>query len=65
MSWSYIPGDLLARSLTAAERVKGLADEDIRRPLWEFRPDEIKHVIHERRVRFGWDIDDEGDIENG
>lgn len=40
---------------SAAEVLKGAPDEGIRRPLWEFLPELAPLVIHERRVRFGWD----------
>jgi hypothetical protein len=46
-----------------AERLRGVPDELIRAPLWEFRPEHRKAVIHERRRRFGV-FDDEG-VPNG
>jgi len=47
------------RALQAvAELLRGAPDEEIRRPLWTFLPEEVPLVIHERRVRFGWDDGD-------
>lgn len=37
----------------------GAEDETVRAPLWTFPPEAAKAVIHERRVRFGFD--DDGD----
>jgi hypothetical protein len=36
-------------------------DETIRRPLWEFPPNACEALKHERRRRFKWDIDSEGE----
>lgn len=44
---------------TFAQLLRGLADEDIRCPLWEFAPNEREAVLHERRRRFGIIPDDE------
>jgi hypothetical protein len=41
--------------------LRGAADDEIRRPLWEFPPEARKAVKHERRRRFKWDIDSEGE----
>jgi hypothetical protein len=47
------------RALRAvAELLRGAPDEEIRRPLWAFLPEEVPLVIHERRRRFGWDDGD-------
>jgi hypothetical protein len=40
---------------------RGAADETIRRPLWEFPPSACAALKHERRRRFKWDIDSEGE----
>lgn len=37
------------------------SDADIRRPLWEFPPAACKALKHERRRRFKFDIDSEGE----
>ena len=39
--------------------VQDMPDEAIRAPLWYWEPRERPAVIHQRRVRFGYD-DDEG-----
>ncbi|WP_367140417.1 MULTISPECIES: hypothetical protein [Streptomyces] len=39
--------------------LRALPDPAIKAPLWEWKPAEIKHVISERRRRFGVD-DEEG-----
>lgn len=36
-------------------------DECVRRPLWEYPPEAREAVKHERRRRFKWDIDSEGE----
>jgi hypothetical protein len=36
-------------------------DDAIRRPLWEYPPEARDAVKHERRRRFKWDIDSEGE----
>lgn len=36
-------------------------DSEVRRPLWEFPPEAREAVKHERRRRFQWDIDSEGE----
>jgi hypothetical protein len=41
--------------------LRGAADTEIRRPLWEFPPEAREAVKHERRRRFNWDIDSEGE----
>lgn len=41
--------------------LKGAVDEEIRRPLWEYPPEAREAVKHERRRRFKWDIDSEGE----
>jgi hypothetical protein len=43
----------------ARTSLRGMADDEIRRPLWKWPPAWALAVIHERRRRFGWD-DDEG-----
>jgi hypothetical protein len=48
---------------TSEQLLKGAPDEVIRRPLWEFRPQDVKAVQHERRVRFGFDDEPAGDPE--
>ncbi len=41
-------------ALRAVSAVLGTAsDADVRRPLWEFLPEEVPLVLHERRRRFG------------
>jgi hypothetical protein len=35
------------------ELMRGAADETLRRPLWEFPPEERRAVIAERAVRWG------------
>ncbi|MFB7860578.1 hypothetical protein [Streptomyces sp. NPDC056069] len=35
--------------------LRALPDPAIKAPLWEWKPGEIKHVISERRRRFGVD----------
>lgn len=55
----YIPGSLVRErgnslaNFLYAEFLKGCDDAFIRRPLWEFAPDERKAVLHERAKRFG------------
>lgn len=51
-------GDV-ARGWQQALRVA--SDETVRRPLWEFPPEAREAVKHERRRRFKWDIDSEGE----
>jgi hypothetical protein len=41
--------------------LKGATDDEIRRPLWEFPPEACAALKHERRRRFKWDIDSEGE----
>lgn len=53
------PFDVVQRIWTDACR--GASDEEIRRPLWEFPPQAVKALKHERRRRFKWDIDSEGE----
>lgn len=60
MSWGgYLPGSLVRDSgeslgkFLHAEFLKGVSDEYLRRPLWEFPPHERKAVLHERAIRFG------------
>ncbi|RCG16970.1 hypothetical protein DQ392_17990 [Streptomyces reniochalinae] len=50
MSNTYLPGSVLRDFPTF---LKALPDEEIRAPLWTWKPHEIPAVIHERRVRFG------------
>ena len=33
--------------------IAALSDEEIASGLWNFNPADAKHVMHERRVRFG------------
>lgn len=37
----------------------GTEDETVRAPLWTFPPEAVRAVIHERRVRFGFDDGDD------
>jgi hypothetical protein len=53
------------RALLWAIALRDAPDRDIRRPLWEFPPEACKAVKHERRRRFKWDIDSEGERVNG
>jgi hypothetical protein len=39
--------------LPAGSPLSAGSDALIRRPLWEFRPCQVKAVLHERRRRFG------------
>lgn len=39
--------------LPAGSPLSAGSDALVRRPLWEFRPDQAKAVLHERRRRFG------------
>lgn len=49
--------------MTFAQILRVLPDSDIRRPLWEFKPEERKAVQHERRRRFQMDDEPIGDPE--
>jgi hypothetical protein len=42
--------------------LRGLSDEQVKRPLWEFPPAERRDVIRERRKRFGWDDGEDRDV---
>jgi hypothetical protein len=44
-----------------AKALQGASDESIREPLWEWPPEAREAVKHERRRRFKWDIDSEGE----
>lgn len=46
-----------------AEVLRGASDEEIRRPLWTFRPEVRPAVLHERRRRFQIDDEPVGDPE--
>ncbi|MDH6123842.1 hypothetical protein P3T39_000777 [Kitasatospora sp. GP82] len=39
--------------------LRGLPDDEIKRPLWEWPASQAREVIRERRRRFGWDDDAE------
>lgn len=56
--------DSVPETLTFAQVLRTLSDEEIRKPLWEWTPAEIPAVIHERRRRFGVD-DEDGENPNG
>lgn len=59
-SEAYIPGSVLR---DPAVYIAILPDHDVRRPLWEFTPEERPHVLRERRKRFGATDDEIGDPE--
>lgn len=40
---------------------RGASDEMVRSPLWEWPPSAVSALKHERRRRFKWDIDSEGE----
>ncbi|QAY26952.1 hypothetical protein SEA_SHAWTY_27 [Streptomyces phage Shawty] len=46
-----------------ADFMRGTADENVRRPLWEYPPEARLAVLHERRVRFGVPTGDDFDPE--
>jgi hypothetical protein len=49
------------RALLWKVALRTALDSEIRRPLWEFPPEAVAAVKHERRRRFKWDIDSEGE----
>lgn len=57
MPWSDCLGSLLNNSRFTdylfREFLKGADDEYVRRPLWEFKPEERKAVLSERARRWG------------
>lgn len=44
--------------------IAALPDAEIKRPLWDYTPEERPHVIHQRRRRFGV-FEEMGDPEYG
>ncbi|MEV6399635.1 hypothetical protein AB0M39_33455 [Streptomyces sp. NPDC051907] len=58
----YLPGSFLSAQGDTPEfrtLLRALPDPALKEPLWTWKPAEIKHVISERRRRFGVD-DEEG-----
>ncbi|MFE1959235.1 hypothetical protein [Streptomyces sp. NPDC059479] len=54
----FPPGSSLAAKAGTGEfpaLLRSLPDPALKAPLWEWKPGEIPHVIHERRRRFGVD----------
>jgi hypothetical protein len=44
-----------------ATYLRRTSDENVRRPLWDWPPSAVRAVKHERRRRFQFDIDSEGE----
>lgn len=61
MSAGYIPGSVLRDPRVY---VKLFKDEKIKRPLWEFPPNERGAVISERRRRFPGVYTDSEDVQS-